>query len=51
MQRAIEIIDRRKVERDLQMQEKREKREQVRKELEERAAAEAAARRSWYRFW
>lgn len=51
MQRAIEIIDRRKVERDLQMQEKREKREQMRKELEERAAAEAAARRSWYRFW
>lgn len=48
MQRAIEIIDRRKAERELQMQEKRER---AQKELEERAATEAPARRSWYRFW
>lgn len=50
MQRAIEIIDRRKAERELQMQEKRE-RARAQKELEERTAAEVPARRSWYRFW
>ncbi|KAL0638080.1 hypothetical protein Q9L58_002859 [Maublancomyces gigas] len=52
MQRAIEIIDRRKEERERQAKERRERaQERARKELEERTALEVAARRSWYRFW
>lgn len=52
MQRAIEIIDRRKEEREKQAKERRERaQEKARKELEERTAREVAARRSWYRFW
>lgn len=52
MQRAIEIIDRRKVEREEQIKERRERaQERARKELDKQAAAEVAARRSWYRFW
>lgn len=52
MQRAVEIIDRRKVEREQQMKEKRERQQ---REAEERAAEEEAARlkamRPWYKFW
>ncbi|KAI5842528.1 hypothetical protein DFP73DRAFT_595888 [Morchella snyderi] len=52
MQRAIEIIDRRKAEREKQMAEKKEK---LRIEREEKAKAEEAARiaamRPWYKFW
>lgn len=52
MQRAVEIIDRRKAEREKQMAEKRER---ERREAEERAAEEERRRveslKPWYRFW